>query len=122
MAFNAIRIHVLVSQLLSGFLAKADDIVEPVTHEMLPDEPEFVYIKWREPKAPNGMIILYEVKYLRMSDNYVRFPFIVLISNLRFLIVNNNYSEYVDSFRCLRRIKYACPESLTRRTTDVDYE
>lgn len=94
MAFNAIRIHVLVSQLLFifVFLAKADDIVEPVTHEMLPDEPEFVYIKWREPKAPNGMIILYEVKYLRMSDNYVSFPFIVLISNLRFLIVNNNYS------------------------------
>nr|XP_055074554.1 insulin receptor b [Misgurnus anguillicaudatus] len=50
--------------------AKADDIVEPVTHEMFPDEPEFVYIKWQEPKAPNGMIILYEVKYLRMSDNY----------------------------------------------------
>ncbi|XP_057182404.1 insulin receptor b [Triplophysa rosa] len=50
--------------------AKADDIVEPVMQEMLPDEPEFVYIKWQEPKAPNGMIILYEVKYIRMSDNY----------------------------------------------------
>uniref|UniRef100_A0A673HGJ5 Tyrosine-protein kinase receptor n=1 Tax=Sinocyclocheilus rhinocerous TaxID=307959 RepID=A0A673HGJ5_9TELE len=49
---------------------KADNIVGPVTHEFFPDEPEFVYIKWQEPKAPNGMIILYEVKYMRMSDNY----------------------------------------------------
>ncbi len=53
------------------FLVKADKIVGQVTHEFLPDEPEFVYIKWQEPKAPNGMIILYEVKYMRMSDNYV---------------------------------------------------
>uniref|UniRef100_A0A8C1MNK9 Tyrosine-protein kinase receptor n=1 Tax=Cyprinus carpio TaxID=7962 RepID=A0A8C1MNK9_CYPCA len=50
---------------------KADNIVGPVTHEFFPDEPEFVYIKWQKPKAPNGMIILYEVKYTRMSDNYV---------------------------------------------------
>ncbi|XP_051549350.1 insulin receptor-like isoform X1 [Myxocyprinus asiaticus] len=49
---------------------KADDILGVVTHEILPEEPEFVYIKWKEPRAPNGMIILYEVKYLRMSDNY----------------------------------------------------
>ncbi|XP_051981156.1 insulin receptor-like, partial [Xyrauchen texanus] len=49
---------------------KADDIVGAVTHEILPEEPEFVYIKWQEPRAPNGMIILYEVKYLRMSDNF----------------------------------------------------
>uniref|UniRef100_A0A8C1MKR3 Tyrosine-protein kinase receptor n=1 Tax=Cyprinus carpio TaxID=7962 RepID=A0A8C1MKR3_CYPCA len=49
---------------------KADNIVGPVTHEFFPDEPEFVYIKWQKPKAPNGMIILYEVKYTRMSDNY----------------------------------------------------
>uniref|UniRef100_A0A673HZH4 Tyrosine-protein kinase receptor n=1 Tax=Sinocyclocheilus rhinocerous TaxID=307959 RepID=A0A673HZH4_9TELE len=50
---------------------KADKIVGQVTHEFFPDEPEFVYIKWQEPKAPNGMIILYEVKYMRMSDNDV---------------------------------------------------
>ncbi|XP_048038678.1 insulin receptor b [Megalobrama amblycephala] len=49
---------------------KADNIVGPVTHEFLPEEPEFVYIKWKEPRAPNGMIILYEIKFLRMSDNY----------------------------------------------------
>ncbi|XP_073699705.1 insulin-like growth factor 1 receptor [Garra rufa] len=49
---------------------KADNVVGRVTHEFFPDEPDFVYIKWQEPKAPNGMIILYEVKYVRMSDNY----------------------------------------------------
>lgn len=53
------------------FIVKADVIAEPVTHEFFPDEPEIVYIRWKEPKTPNGMIILYEVKYLRMSDNYV---------------------------------------------------
>ncbi|KAI4890125.1 hypothetical protein NFI96_004987 [Prochilodus magdalenae] len=50
---------------------KADNILGPVTHEILPEEPEFVYIKWQEPKAPNGMIILYEVNYHRVSDNEV---------------------------------------------------
>ncbi|XP_037401197.1 insulin receptor b [Pygocentrus nattereri] len=49
--------------------AKADNILGPVTHEILPEEPEFVYIRWQEPKAPNGMIILYEVNYHRVSDN-----------------------------------------------------
>ncbi|TRY92514.1 hypothetical protein DNTS_004168 [Danionella cerebrum] len=49
---------------------KADDIVEPVIHEFIPEEPEIVYIHWEEPRTPNGMIILYEVKYLRMSDSY----------------------------------------------------
>ncbi|KAI5609833.1 insulin receptor b precursor, partial [Silurus asotus] len=49
--------------------AKADNIVGRVTHEILPEEPEFVYVKWQEPKSPNGMIILYEVNYHRLSDN-----------------------------------------------------
>uniref|UniRef100_A0A4W4FJV4 Tyrosine-protein kinase receptor n=1 Tax=Electrophorus electricus TaxID=8005 RepID=A0A4W4FJV4_ELEEL len=44
---------------------KADDIVELVSYEILPEEPEFVYIRWAEPKAPNGMIILYEINYHR---------------------------------------------------------
>uniref|UniRef100_A0A4W4FH07 Tyrosine-protein kinase receptor n=1 Tax=Electrophorus electricus TaxID=8005 RepID=A0A4W4FH07_ELEEL len=48
---------------------KADDIVELVSYEILPEEPEFVYIRWAEPKAPNGMIILYEINYHRVSDN-----------------------------------------------------
>ncbi|KAK2869300.1 hypothetical protein Q7C36_001171 [Tachysurus vachellii] len=48
---------------------KADNILGRVTHEILPEEPEFVYIKWQEPKSPNGMIILYEVNYHRLSDN-----------------------------------------------------
>ncbi|KAM9460613.1 insulin receptor b [Clarias gariepinus] len=49
--------------------AKADNIMGPVTPEILAEEPEFVYIKWQEPKSPNGMIILYEVSYHRVSDN-----------------------------------------------------
>uniref|UniRef100_A0A8B9K959 Tyrosine-protein kinase receptor n=1 Tax=Astyanax mexicanus TaxID=7994 RepID=A0A8B9K959_ASTMX len=44
---------------------KADDIFGAVTHEILPEEPEFVYIHWQEPKAPNGMIVLYEINYRR---------------------------------------------------------
>uniref|UniRef100_A0A8C1MLN3 Tyrosine-protein kinase receptor n=1 Tax=Cyprinus carpio TaxID=7962 RepID=A0A8C1MLN3_CYPCA len=46
---------------------KADNIVGPVTHEFFPDEPEFVYIKWQKPKAPNGMIILYEEDQICVS-------------------------------------------------------
>ncbi|XP_012683817.2 insulin receptor b isoform X2 [Clupea harengus] len=48
---------------------KADDITGPVTPEIVPEEPESVYIRWDEPKAPNGVIILYEVNYKRISDN-----------------------------------------------------
>ncbi|XP_062868944.1 insulin receptor b [Trichomycterus rosablanca] len=48
---------------------KADDILGSVTHEIFPEEPEFVYIKWQEPKSPNGLIMLYEVNYHRLSDN-----------------------------------------------------
>uniref|UniRef100_A0AAY4DN22 Tyrosine-protein kinase receptor n=1 Tax=Denticeps clupeoides TaxID=299321 RepID=A0AAY4DN22_9TELE len=47
---------------------KADDIIDPVIYELLPEESESVYIRWHEPKAPNGMIILYEVNYKRVSD------------------------------------------------------
>lgn len=42
-----------------------------MTHEILPDEPEFVFIRWEEPKAPNAVIILYEVNYKRISDSEV---------------------------------------------------
>ena len=31
-----------------------------------------VHIKWLEPNAPNGMIILYEVNYKRLGDTEVR--------------------------------------------------
>lgn len=30
-----------------------------------------VHIRWMEPKAPNGMIILYEVHYKRLGDTEV---------------------------------------------------
>uniref|UniRef100_A0A8C7IZ74 Tyrosine-protein kinase receptor n=1 Tax=Oncorhynchus kisutch TaxID=8019 RepID=A0A8C7IZ74_ONCKI len=44
---------------------KADDIVGPISY----DVSEYsVQIKWLEPKAPNGMIILYEVNYKRLGD------------------------------------------------------
>lgn len=39
-----------------------------VTHEMVSEHPESVHIKWLDPKAPNGMIILYEVNYKRLGD------------------------------------------------------
>uniref|UniRef100_A0A8C2CPV1 Tyrosine-protein kinase receptor n=1 Tax=Cyprinus carpio TaxID=7962 RepID=A0A8C2CPV1_CYPCA len=38
-----------------------------LTHEFFPDEPDFVYIRWQEPKAPNGMIILYEEDQICVS-------------------------------------------------------
>ncbi|XP_063057164.1 insulin receptor b [Engraulis encrasicolus] len=47
---------------------KADDIAGKVTHEILQEEPEFVYVRWEEPKAPNALIILYDVNYKRISD------------------------------------------------------
>ncbi|XP_062306973.1 insulin receptor-like [Osmerus eperlanus] len=47
---------------------KADDMVGPVTHEILADQPDSVYIKWEEPQSPNGMIILYELHYKRLGD------------------------------------------------------
>lgn len=50
---------------------KADDITGPVTHDILPDEPEYVYIRWEEPKAPNAVIMLYDVNYKRISDSDV---------------------------------------------------
>ena len=56
---------------MNSYIAKADDITGPVTPEIVPEEPESVYIRWDEPKAPNGVIILYEVNYKRISDNDV---------------------------------------------------
>ncbi|XP_078412186.1 insulin receptor-like isoform X1 [Cetorhinus maximus] len=46
--------------------AKADDIVGPVTHEVID---KVVHIKWEEPKNPNGLIVLYEVHYKRLVDS-----------------------------------------------------
>ncbi|XP_041863346.1 insulin receptor b [Melanotaenia boesemani] len=47
---------------------KADDIPEPVTHEIVTAEPPFVLIKWNAPLSPNGLIILYEVFYKKVGD------------------------------------------------------
>ncbi|KAG9350665.1 hypothetical protein JZ751_024554 [Albula glossodonta] len=47
---------------------KADDIAGSVTHEIADHS---VHIKWQEPKAPNGMIILYEEQHICVSrKNY----------------------------------------------------
>ncbi|KAJ8011510.1 hypothetical protein DPEC_G00058970 [Dallia pectoralis] len=44
---------------------KADDILGVISAEVF----EYtVHIEWQEPKAPNGMIILYEVNYKRLED------------------------------------------------------
>lgn len=51
-------------------LAKADDIVGPVTHELV--EKNTVHLKWQEPKEPNGLIVLYEVNYGRLGEAEVR--------------------------------------------------
>lgn len=51
-------------------LAKADDIVGPVTHELV--EKNTVHLKWQEPKEPNGLIVLYEVHYGRLGETEVR--------------------------------------------------
>lgn len=49
---------------------KADDIVGLVTHDM-DQYSNVVYVKWEEPKAPNGLIILYDVIYKRLGDSEV---------------------------------------------------
>lgn len=41
----------------------------PITYEV---SEYSVHIRWMEPKAPNGMIILYEVHYKRLGDTEVR--------------------------------------------------
>lgn len=51
-------------------LAKADDIIGPVSHELV--EKNTVHLKWQEPKEPNGLIVLYEVNYGRLGETEVR--------------------------------------------------
>ncbi|NXX47195.1 INSR protein, partial [Tricholaema leucomelas] len=46
--------------------AKADDIVGPVTHELV--EKNNVHLRWQEPREPNGLIVLYEVNYGRLGE------------------------------------------------------
>lgn len=57
-------------------IAKADDIVGPVTHEIF--ENNVVHLMWQEPKEPNGLIVLYEVSYRRYGDE-VRIPDLVFM-------------------------------------------
>lgn len=59
----------LTTFFLSVFIEKADDIVGPIICEV---SEYSVHIRWMEPKAPNGMIILYEVHYKRLGDTEVR--------------------------------------------------
>ena len=54
-----------------SYSEKADDIPGPVTHEMIPDEPNMVFIRWQEPRAPNGLIVLYDLFYRRVGDQDV---------------------------------------------------
>uniref|UniRef100_A0A8D2P6H3 Tyrosine-protein kinase receptor n=1 Tax=Zosterops lateralis melanops TaxID=1220523 RepID=A0A8D2P6H3_ZOSLA len=51
--------------------AKADDIVGPVSHELV--EKNTVHLKWQEPKEPNGLIVLYEVNYGRLGETEAHF-------------------------------------------------
>ncbi|CAL8279425.1 unnamed protein product [Lota lota] len=44
---------------------KADDIPGVISYEVTE---YMVHVKWKEPTAPNGMIILYEVHYKRLGD------------------------------------------------------
>ncbi|NXP19067.1 INSR protein, partial [Scytalopus superciliaris] len=46
--------------------AKADDIVGPVSHEVV--EKNTVHLRWQEPREPNGLIVLYEVNYGRLGE------------------------------------------------------
>uniref|UniRef100_A0ACB8F1D0 Uncharacterized protein n=1 Tax=Sphaerodactylus townsendi TaxID=933632 RepID=A0ACB8F1D0_9SAUR len=46
--------------------AKADDIVGPVSHELI--EKSTVLLRWQEPQQPNGLILLYEVNYGHPGD------------------------------------------------------
>lgn len=50
---------------------KADDIPGQVTHELMNGEPASVFIKWKAPVSPNGLIILYEVFYRKVGETEV---------------------------------------------------
>lgn len=50
------------------FADKADNIVPPIVCDV---SDSTVHITWKEPSAPNGMIILYEVNYKRLGDSEV---------------------------------------------------
>uniref|UniRef100_A0A669ENW9 Tyrosine-protein kinase receptor n=1 Tax=Oreochromis niloticus TaxID=8128 RepID=A0A669ENW9_ORENI len=68
--------HLQPATLYHAFLCvtpaeKADDIPEPVTHEIVQGEPPYVLIKWNPPINPNGLIILYEVFYSKVGDSEV---------------------------------------------------
>lgn len=67
-------------------IAKADDIVGPVTHEIF--ENNVVHLMWQEPKEPNGLIVLYEVSYRRYGDE-VRIPDLGVVWNYSRETVNN---------------------------------
>ncbi|CAG5896505.1 unnamed protein product [Menidia menidia] len=45
---------------------KADDILGPIHYEVTENT---VHVRWLEPAAPNGIIILYEVNYKRLGDS-----------------------------------------------------
>lgn len=42
------------------FLEKADDIPGPVTWE---GHEDWVFLRWPEPPRPNGLILMYEIKF-----------------------------------------------------------
>lgn len=48
---------------------KADNILGEITHEVTENT---VHLHWKEPAAPNGIIILYEVNYKRVGDAEVK--------------------------------------------------
>ncbi|XP_076004360.1 insulin receptor a [Genypterus blacodes] len=45
---------------------KADNIAGPISYEV---SEYTVHVRWQEPNAPNGMIILYEVNYKKLGDS-----------------------------------------------------
>ena len=48
---------------------KADDILGRILCEVTENT---VYVRWQEPAAPNGIIILYELNYKRLGDSEVK--------------------------------------------------
>lgn len=48
-----------------GSLEKADDIPGPVTWE---GHEDWVFLRWPEPRHPNGLILMYEIKFKLASE------------------------------------------------------
>lgn len=59
------RAFTMVTSSFRGPPEKADDIPGPVTWE---GQEDWVFLRWPEPHHPNGLILMYEIKFKLASE------------------------------------------------------